>query len=168
MATVGIARGATTGQRPTSPPIIGIPSRLRSKSVAAFARNSQEEGGDASASPLHSDSSPEPSGCPALRLCLRLRRDHLVELTRPHRGDQLSPEQAWDIAAYVVSQPRPHKAGLDKDFPDLLEKPIDAPYGPYADGFGEQQHKYGPFAPIRAAVARLKAEKAAKPTPPPR
>jgi thiosulfate dehydrogenase len=43
-------------------------------------------------------------------------------------------------------------------FPDLLEKPVDAPYGPYADGFGEQQHKYGPFAPIRAAIAKLKAE----------
>jgi thiosulfate dehydrogenase len=40
-----------------------------------------------------------------------------------------------------------------------LEKPADTPYGPYADGFGEQQHKYGPFAPIRAALARLKAEK---------
>ena len=25
-------------------------------------------------------------------------------------------------------------------------------------GFGEQQHKYGPFAPIREAIARLKAE----------
>jgi len=82
---------------------------------------------------------------------------------------QLSPEQAWDIAAYVVSQPRPHKANLDKDFPDLLEKPVDAPYGPYADGFSEQQHKYGPFAPIRLEVARLKAEKGTSaPTSPPR
>jgi thiosulfate dehydrogenase len=33
------------------------------------------------------------------------------------------------------------------------------PYGPYADGFSEQQHKYGPFAPIKAAIARLKAER---------
>jgi thiosulfate dehydrogenase len=47
-----------------------------------------------------------------------------------------------------------------------LEKPVDAPYGPYADGFSEQQHKYGPFAPIRAALARLKAEKDAGATPP--
>jgi thiosulfate dehydrogenase len=97
---------------------------------------------------------------------------NFLHFNMPHGVDylnpQLSPEQAWDIAAYVISQPRPHKAGLDKDFPDLLEKPVDAPYGPYADGFSEQQHKYGPFAPIRAAVARLKAEKAAEPTPPPR
>jgi thiosulfate dehydrogenase len=61
-----------------------------------------------------------------------------------------------DVAAFVVSQPRPHKAGLEKDFPDLAEKPVDAPYGPYLDGFSETQHKYGPFAPIRAAHERLK------------
>jgi thiosulfate dehydrogenase len=97
---------------------------------------------------------------------------NFLHFNMPHGVDylnpQLSPEQAWDIAAYVLSQPRPHKAGLDKDFPDLLEKPVDAPYGPYADGFSEQQHKYGPFAPIRAAIERLKAEKAPAPSPPPR
>ena len=89
---------------------------------------------------------------------------NFIHFNMPHGADylnpQLSPEDAWDIAAYVISQPRPHKADLDKDFPDLLEKPVDAPYGPYADGFSAQQHTYGPFAPIRAAVARLKAEKA--------
>jgi thiosulfate dehydrogenase len=90
---------------------------------------------------------------------------NFIHFNMPHGADylnpQLTPEQAWDIAAYMVSQPRPRKAGLDKDFPDLLEKPADVPYGPYADGFSEQQHKYGPFAPIRAAIAKLKAEKAA-------
>jgi thiosulfate dehydrogenase len=92
---------------------------------------------------------------------------NFIHFNMPHGVDylnpQLSPEQAWDIAAYVISQPRPHKAGLDKDFPDLLEKPVDAPYGPYADGFSEQQHKYGPFAPIRAAIAKLKAEQKGTP-----
>ena len=90
---------------------------------------------------------------------------NFIHFNMPHGADylnpQLSPEQAWDIAAYMISQPRPRKAGLDKDFPDRLEKPVDTPYGPYADGFSEQQHKYGPFAPIRAAVARLKAEQGA-------
>jgi len=28
----------------------------------------------------------------------------------------------------------------------------------------EQQHKYGPFAPIRAAIAKLKAEQKGTPT----
>jgi thiosulfate dehydrogenase len=88
---------------------------------------------------------------------------NFIHFNMPHGADylnpQLTPEQAWDIAAYVVSQPRPQKAGLDKDFPDRLDKPVDVPYGPYADGFSEQQHKYGPFAPIRAAIAKLKAER---------
>lgn len=92
---------------------------------------------------------------------------NFIHFNMPHGVDylnpQLSPEQAWDIAAYIVSQPRPHKAGLEKDFPDLLEKPVDTPYGPYADGFSEQQHKYGPFAPIRAAIAKLKAEQKGTP-----
>ncbi|NVO14305.1 MAG: c-type cytochrome [Rhodoplanes sp.] len=88
---------------------------------------------------------------------------NFLHFNMPHGTDylnpQLSAEDAWDLAAFMVSQPRPHRAGLDKDFPDLLAKPVDTPYGPYADGFPEQQHKYGPFAPIRAAIARLKAEK---------
>jgi thiosulfate dehydrogenase len=88
---------------------------------------------------------------------------NFIHFNMPHGTDylnpQLTPEQAWDVAAYLVSQPRPKKAGLDKDFPDLLNKPVDVPYGPYADGFSEQQHKYGPFAPIKAAIARLKAER---------
>lgn len=74
---------------------------------------------------------------------------------------RLTQADAWDVAAYMISQPRPQRAGLDKDFPDLLQKPIDTPYGPYADGFGERQHKLGPFGPIRAAIARLKARAAA-------
>jgi thiosulfate dehydrogenase len=76
----------------------------------------------------------------------------------------LSVENAWDVAAFVVSQPRPQKAGLEKDFPDLLTKPVDAPYPPYADGFSEQEHKYGPFGPIRAELERLRREKAPPPS----
>ncbi len=68
-------------------------------------------------------------------------------------------QNAWDVAAYVLSQPRPVFQGLAKDFPDLLQKPADTPYGPYADGFTQQQHMYGPFGPIRAALDRLKAQK---------
>ncbi len=66
--------------------------------------------------------------------------------------------RGWDVAAYVELQPRPTKSGLARDFStDLLAKPVDAPYGPYADHFPETQHKYGPFMPIRAEIARLKA-----------
>lgn len=60
---------------------------------------------------------------------------------------QLTDEEAWHIAAYVNSLPRPGK-DISKDWPDITQKPIDHPFGPFADGFSEQQHKYGPFKPI--------------------
>ena len=63
---------------------------------------------------------------------------------------QLSDEEAWDVAAFVISQDRP-KMNLSKDWPKISAKPIDHPFGPYADNFSEQQHKYGPFADIAAA-----------------
>ncbi|HQD12842.1 MAG TPA: hypothetical protein PLW43_07860 [Chitinophagales bacterium] len=45
------------------------------------------------------------------------------------------------------SQPRPHK-NAPKDWPDISKKPVDHPFGPFSDGFSEQQHKFGPFQPI--------------------
>ena len=92
---------------------------------------------------------------------------NFIHFNMPHGTDylhpQLSPEESWDVAAYMLSQPRPSKAGLERDFPDLLQKPVDTPYGPYADQFSAEQHKYGPFAPIRAAIAKLKAQKQSVP-----
>jgi thiosulfate dehydrogenase len=70
----------------------------------------------------------------------------------------LTDEQAYDVAGYIISQNRPEKADLEKDFPIRLQKPIDTPYGPYADGFPTEQHKLGPFGPIRAMVKKLAAE----------
>jgi thiosulfate dehydrogenase len=70
---------------------------------------------------------------------------------------RLRPEEAWDIAAHIVSKPRPAMAGLEKDYPDLLEKPVDTPYGPYADGFDREAHLFGPYGPIQARIAELKA-----------
>lgn len=88
---------------------------------------------------------------------------NFIHFNMPHGTDywnpRLSVEEAWDVAAFMVSQPRPKKSGLDRDFPDPILKPADTPYGPYADGFTERQHKYGPFAPIRAEIERLKAER---------
>jgi thiosulfate dehydrogenase len=69
----------------------------------------------------------------------------------------LTDDQAYDIAGYIVSQDRPTKTNLGDDFPIRLQKPIDTPYGPYADGFSAQQHKLGPFSPIRARVKELAA-----------
>lgn len=61
---------------------------------------------------------------------------------------QLSDEESWDLAAFVNSMPRPSK-DLSKDWPNIAGKPFDHPFGPYADPFSEQQHKYGPFKPIK-------------------
>jgi thiosulfate dehydrogenase len=69
----------------------------------------------------------------------------------------LTDEEAYDVAGYIVSQKRPQKPGLDKDYPVRLQKPVDTPYGPYADGFPAEQHKLGPFGPIRAKVRELAA-----------
>ena len=63
---------------------------------------------------------------------------------------QLSNAEAWDVAAFVNSQPRPQKV-YTNDWPELAKKPVDYPFGPYADTFSERQHKYGPFAPIAKA-----------------
>ena len=65
-----------------------------------------------------------------------------------HASTVLTNEEAWDVAAYVNSQPRPLKR-FPKDWPKLASKPFDHPFGPYADSFSERQHKYGPFGVIR-------------------
>jgi thiosulfate dehydrogenase len=84
---------------------------------------------------------------------------NFIHFNMPHGADYLNPqisvENAWDTAAFVLSHSRPHLAGTEHDFPNLLMKPVDTPYGPYADHFSERQHKYGPFGPIRAEVASL-------------
>lgn len=68
---------------------------------------------------------------------------------------QLTDEEAWDVAAFVNSQPRPKK-DLRQDWPKIAGKSIDHPFGPYADNFTETQHKYGPFEPIADAKKKNK------------
>jgi len=61
-----------------------------------------------------------------------------------YHNPQLTNEEAWDIAAYINSQPRPAK-DISKDWPDIKKKPRDHPFGPYADSLTEVQHKFGPW-----------------------
>src|SRR5262249_3780876 len=82
---------------------------------------------------------------------------HNMPLGTSFDSPLLTDEQAYDVAGYIVSQNRPEKANLDKDFPIRLQKPIDTPYGPYTDGFSAEQHRLGPFGPIRAKVRELAA-----------
>jgi len=64
-----------------------------------------------------------------------------------YKKTELTDEEAWDVAAFINSQPRPHKKFIH-DWPNINTKPVDLPFGPYADTFSQTQHKYGPFAVI--------------------
>jgi thiosulfate dehydrogenase len=79
-----------------------------------------------------------------------------------HENTQLTDEEAWDVAAFVNSQPRPHMP-VPQDWPDKSKKPIDHPFGPYADQFTEEQHKYGPFKPIQEERKRAEDNSKSKP-----
>jgi thiosulfate dehydrogenase len=64
-----------------------------------------------------------------------------------YQNPQLTDDEAWDVAAYVLTQTRPH-INTPKDWPDISKKPVDHPFGPYTDAFTAKQHKYGPFKPL--------------------
>ncbi len=63
---------------------------------------------------------------------------------------QLTDDEAYHIAAYISSFPRPSKPNKEADFPDKKLKPVSTDYGPWADNFSPEQHKFGPFQPIFA------------------
>ncbi|MBL8491771.1 MAG: c-type cytochrome [Rhodocyclaceae bacterium] len=78
-----------------------------------------------------------------------------------HTATVLTDDEAFDVAGYVVSKPRPEKKDLDRDFPARWNKPIDAAFPPYVDGAPADQHKYGPFPPLAEkarAVAAAREE----------
>lgn len=82
-----------------------------------------------------------------------------MPLGTTYKEPLLTDQEAWDVAAYVVSQKRPH-ISVPNDWPDISRKPVDHPFGPYVDKFPEIQHKYGPFKPI--VEEQKKREEAAK------
>lgn len=61
---------------------------------------------------------------------------------------KLSDREAFDVAGYINSFDRPRKEGTEADYPDRTLKPVSTPYGPWADDFSAEAHKYGPFPPI--------------------
>ena len=82
---------------------------------------------------------------------------HNMPIGTAFNAPVLTDDEAYDVAAYIIGQKRPEMANLDKDFPTRLQKPIDTPYGPYVDGFSLEEHRFGPFGPIRAKVSELAA-----------
>lgn len=80
-----------------------------------------------------------------------------IKARMPLGEADLTDDEAFDVAAYINSHPRPMMSGLEVDYPDRALKPIDSPYPPYADPFPQAQHQFGPFAPIRAYYAAERA-----------
>lgn len=75
-----------------------------------------------------------------------------------YHSPQLTNEEAWDVAAYVNSQPHPYK-DLHNDWQRIASKPVDYPFGPYADHFSETEHKYGPYPVMQKAISKDEIEK---------
>jgi len=75
-----------------------------------------------------------------------------------YQNPQLTDEEAWDVAAYINSKRRP-EFNMSHDWPNIADKPIDYPLGPYKDGFSETQHKYGPYQTILEARKKQRSNK---------
>lgn len=71
-----------------------------------------------------------------------------MPLGATYDAPQVSDEEAYDIAAFINSLPRPEKDNKEADFPDKKLKPVSTPYGPWSDSFSSTQHQFGPFQPI--------------------
>jgi thiosulfate dehydrogenase len=82
-----------------------------------------------------------------------------IKARMPLGQPDLNDDQAFDVAAFINSQPRPEMTNLAQDYPDRKTKPVDNGYGPFADSFPLAQHRYGPFAPIEAYYKQKKAAK---------
>ncbi len=79
-----------------------------------------------------------------------------IKALMPLGEPTLSDDEAFDVAAFINSKPRPEMPDLERDYPDRATKPVDNPYGPFADGFPLEQHRFGPFQPIDAYYKALK------------
>jgi len=86
-----------------------------------------------------------------------------IKARMPYGQADLTDDEAYDVAAYINSHWRPEKDGLEADYPDRTLKPIDSPYPPYADDFPSEQHRIGPFQPIREYYENLDKEAGERP-----
>ncbi|WP_224489897.1 c-type cytochrome [Robertkochia flava] len=75
-------------------------------------------------------------------------KSNMPYLEATWENPKLTDEEAYHVAGYINSFARPEKSNLEADFPDKKLKPVSTPYGPWADDFSPDQHKFGPFPPI--------------------
>jgi thiosulfate dehydrogenase len=92
-----------------------------------------------------------------------------MPLGASHTATVLNDDEAYDVAAFILSKPRPLKAHLEADFPARWNKPIDAAFPPYMLGAPADQHRYGPYPPLaekqREMADKRKADVAASKPP---
>jgi len=78
---------------------------------------------------------------------------NFIRANMPHgttfESPLLSVQDAFDVAVFIDSQPRPHRTGNDLDYPDRALKPADATYPPFLGPFPPAQHITGPWQPIQ-------------------
>ena len=70
----------------------------------------------------------------------------------------LSDEEAYDVSGFYRQRRAAAEGRSGQGLPHPAAKAVNSPYGPYADDFSPEQHKYGPFTPIRAKVKELKEQ----------
>lgn len=75
-------------------------------------------------------------------------KSNMPYLQADWENPKLTDEEAYHVAGYINSFQRPQKQNKSVDFPDRKRKPVSTPYGPWADNFSAEQHKFGPFPPI--------------------
>jgi thiosulfate dehydrogenase len=85
-----------------------------------------------------------------------------IKARMPLGKPDLTDVEAFDVAAYINAQPRPMMANLERDYPDRATKPVDNAYGPFADPFPLEQHRFGPFPPIEKYYKQAKTKSAAR------
>lgn len=85
-----------------------------------------------------------------------------IKARMPLGKPDLTDAEAFDVAAYINAQPRPMMSNLERDYPDRSTKPVDNAYGPFADPFSLEQHRFGPFRPIEEYYKQAKAKSAAR------
>jgi len=67
---------------------------------------------------------------------------------KPAGSIRLSDEEVYDLAAFINSQER-RVFDISHDWIIKSTKPVDYPYGPYADSFSADRHKYGPWTNMK-------------------
>jgi thiosulfate dehydrogenase len=77
-----------------------------------------------------------------------LTASKFIKARMPLGEATLTDDEAFDVAAFINSKPRPEMANLELDYPDKTKKPVDAGFEPFADPFPLEQHRFGPFGPI--------------------